>query len=422
MSIELIALIILFIVIAIGFWKKANVGLLAIAAAVVLGYGSGQYTGKDIIKGFSSSLFMTLLGVTLFFGLVQTNGCIELFMKKVTKVFGKKVWMIPILMYIIGWIIAAIGPGCVPALAFVGAVAIPLAHETEYDPVMLMLIGFMGSYGGRFSPITPEGVLINNLMTQQGATGFNMPVFINATLGSIILSVIPFMYYKGYKVKATGGLSDNKTNLEKFNSKQIFALFSILGMIVCVIFLKMDVGLASFLVSAILILTKTGSEKEAIKNVPWSTLIMVCGVGVLMNLIIGTGGIKLLATTMASIMTPGTAAGITGITAAVMSWFSSAIGVVMPTLIPTVGTIVEQVGGSTSAIELVTVISIFSSVAGISPASTGGAIILGAYHGDPTFSKEKRGERLFIECLIWAVVIVVFLAIITFTGIFGIIG
>lgn len=420
MNIGLIALIILFIVIAIGFWEKANVGLLAIAAAVILGYGSGKFTGKEIIKGFSSSLFMTLLGVTLFFGLVQTNGCIELLMKKITKAFGKQVWMIPILMYLIGWLIAAIGPGCVPALAFVAAIAIPLAHETRYDPVMLMLIGDMGSYGGRFSPITPEGVLVNNLMSEQRFTAFSLPVFINATLGSIILAIIPFMFYKGYKVKASGTITGQK-ELDKFSAKQIFALFSIVVMIIGVIFLKMDVGLASFLVAVVLILTKTGDEKEAIKNIPWGTLIMVCGVGVLMNLVIGTGGIDLLASSMASIMTPGSAAGITGITAAVMSWFSSAIGVVMPTLIPTIGTIVEQVGGSTSGIELVTVIAIFSSVAGISPASTGGAIIMGAYDGDPIFKEQKR-DKLFIECLAWAAVSVMVLAVITFIGVFGIIG
>ncbi|MEG2393631.1 MAG: SLC13 family permease [Ruthenibacterium sp.] len=138
MDIGLIALIVLVIVIALGFWKKMNVGLLAIAAATVLGYASGLFTGKEIIKGFSSSLFMTLLGVTFLFGVVQSNGCLEKLMRKSVAIFGKQVWMVPILMYIMGWVMSAIGPGCVPTLAFVAAVAIPLAHATGYNPIMLM--------------------------------------------------------------------------------------------------------------------------------------------------------------------------------------------------------------------------------------------------------------------------------------------
>jgi di/tricarboxylate transporter len=419
MDIGSIALIMLFVVIAIGFWKKLNVGILAIAAAVILGYGSGEFKGKQIIGGFSSSLFMTLLGVTLFFGLVQYSGALELLMRKLVAFFGKQVWMIPIMIYVIGFTIAAVGPGCVPALAFVAALSIPLSHQTGFDAVMLMLIGDMGTFGGRFSPITPEGVLIFNLMDKQGFAGFSLPVFINATIGSILLALLPYLYYKGYKVRANSEIK--AVALEKFTVKQFIALASIVVMVLGVIFLKMDVGLASFLVAIFLILTGVGSEKEAIKSVPWNTIIMVTGVGVLMNIVISTGGIDTLAASMAKMMTPKTATAIMGTSAGVMSWFSSAIGVVMPTLIPTVGSVATQVGGNIPVTPLVTVIGIFASVAGISPASTGGAIILGAYSGDPEYGKSKRNEKLFIECLIWSVVFVIILALFALLGVFGVI-
>ncbi|MEG2697427.1 MAG: C4-dicarboxylate ABC transporter, partial [Ruthenibacterium sp.] len=91
-------------------------------------------------------LFMTLLGVTFLFGVVQSNGCLEKLMRKSVAVCGKQVWMVPILMYIMGWVMSAIGPGCVPTLAFVAAVAIPLAHATGYNPIMLMMIGDVATY------------------------------------------------------------------------------------------------------------------------------------------------------------------------------------------------------------------------------------------------------------------------------------
>lgn len=423
MNMGLFVLVLLFAVVAVGFWKKINVGFLSIAVAVAFGYGTGLYAAKDIIGGFSASLFMTLLGVTLFFGLVQSNGCIELVMKKLVALFGKQIWMIPILVYVVGFSLAAIGPGCVPALAFVAAMAIPLSHQTGYNPIMLMIIGDMGSYSGRFSPITPEGVLITRLLSDQGITANLVPIIINALIGTVILSVVVFIVYKGYRVRASDSQIETgeRSVSEKFNWKHIVALVSIAVMIMIVIIWNMDVGLASFLVAAVLSLTGAGDEKAAVKNVPWGTLMMVCGVGVLMKMVIGTGGIDVLSGAMASVMTSSTAPAITGVMAAVMSWFSSAIGVVFPTLIPTVSSIAANVGGGVSPMALVSTIAIFASVAGLSPASTAGAIIMGACEADPIYKKEKTGDKLFIEMLKWAVVCIAILAILAFTGVFGII-
>ena len=51
MNIGIVALLILVAVIAIGFFRKLNVGVLAMAAAVILGYVSGDYTTKEIVAG-----------------------------------------------------------------------------------------------------------------------------------------------------------------------------------------------------------------------------------------------------------------------------------------------------------------------------------------------------------------------------------
>ena len=63
-SIALISLVVLIAVIAVGFVMKKNVGLIAVLAAWIFGavIGTGD---SDIIKGFSSSTFIMLLGVSL---------------------------------------------------------------------------------------------------------------------------------------------------------------------------------------------------------------------------------------------------------------------------------------------------------------------------------------------------------------------
>ena len=418
MNIGLVALIVLFIVIVLGFWKKMNVGLLAISATVILGF-IADISAKEIIKGFSGSMFMTLLGIMFLFSVVQKSGALENLMKRVVGKLGRFVWFIPILMYLTGYVISAVGPGCVPALVLVAAISIPIAKQTGYNPIMLMLIGDSATYAGRFTAITPEGVLVSQLMGDQGITGVLMPLVINATVVTIVLSIIFYVAYKGYKVKT----DTNKivlTKAEPFTLKQYFALGGIVALVVGILVLNINVGLAGFLIASVLLLFNVVTEKEALAGIGWNTIILVCGVGVLMNVVISTGGITILANALSSIMVPFTAASITGLTAGIMSWFSSTLGVVLPTLLPTIGTIVENVGG-VSAVEILSVVAITSSFAGFSPASTVGAIIMSSCASDEKY-KEMDQSKMFMELFLWSVFCVIFITVIALTGVFGIIA
>lgn len=419
MELGVVSLVILVVVILLGFVLKLNVGILAITAAAILGSVSGRFTGKEIIAGFSSSLFLTLLGVTLFFGIVQENGCLEIVMKRIIGLTGKHIWAVPIMIFLVGFIVAAIGPGCVPAMAFSAAIALPLAHGSGYNPLMLLIIGNLGTYSGRFSPITPEGVLINSILNEQDIFISPLKLILGPFVGTVILMVVVFIGFKGYKVKASDVTAQAKQDVQILDSKHWLVLASVLAMILLVIFGGVDVGLSSFIVSTVLLVFGIADEKKAFARVPWSTLLLVCGVGVLMNLVISTGGIDMLANYMSSIMTPRSASGIIGVVAAVMSWFSSAIGVVWPTLLPTLGKIIENVGGNVEAGGMVSTILLFASVAGLSPASTGGAIIMGACAGDPACAEKHPSDKNFITLLLWAFGTVGILAILGFIGVFN---
>ena len=187
MNIALISLAVLIAAILIGFFRKMNVGLIAILAVTIFASFISS-TDKDVIKGFSSGLFIMLLGVSFLCAVGITNGSLELLAKKVLRLSGGHAFIAPIMLYLIGYGIAAIGPGCVPALGIVAALSLPLAKTTGYSSTMLAIIGEMGSFAGRFSPITPESALIRELAAPQGIQGYEIDVLIYATITTIILA------------------------------------------------------------------------------------------------------------------------------------------------------------------------------------------------------------------------------------------
>ena len=389
-SLALVSLIVLVAVILIGFFRKVNVGLVAILAVTIFGMFIGQSDSKTI-GGFSASLFIMLLGVSFLCSVAISNGSLELMSKKFLKLSGGHAIVAPILIYLIGAGIAAIGPGCVPALGIVAALSLPLGKSTGYNSVMLALVGEIGSFAGRFSPITPESVLIRSLAEPQGISGYQVPLIIYAVVTTVVLSLVVFFVFKSLKVQTTRMEAEE---LPKFTPHQILTLLGFVVVIVACAFFKRNVGLISFAVGIFLILIKAADEKVVFKTISWSTLLMVTGFGMLMEAVINVGGVALLSNGLASIMTPRTAVAIQGLTGGIMSWFSSAIGVVWPTLVPTVGDIATKVGVSPNG--LISIMALTAAFAGLSPASTGGGLIMAANATDPEFTKEKE-NKLFVQ-------------------------
>jgi di/tricarboxylate transporter len=418
MDLAIVSLVLLVVVIAIGFKKKVNLGILAIFVAVLFGAVLGV-KDSEIIKGFSSNLFIMLLGITLLCSIAEVNGSVTLFAKKCTALVGNKTWLAPIMIWFIGALISGAGPGSIPSLGIVCAIAAPFGIATGYDPIMMCAIGEAGIFFGRFTPITTDCSVISAYAFPQGYTQFFGSLMKIALFISIVESIAIFVAFKGYKVKSD--VVKEKEELPPFSKSQIMTLLGFGVLIVTVLGLRKNVGLVGFSVSSILILLGAVNEKKAIAKVPWGTLVMITGVGMLMKLVVKAGGINLLVNALSSIMTPGTAAAITGAMAGVMSWFSSATGVVFPTMIPMVSGLVENMGGQVNPNVLISMISICAAYAGLSPASTGGALILAASAGDSEVSAEKE-SYLFAKMFAVSAGALLIIVLLAFTGVMDVLA
>lgn len=163
MNLGLISLIALLAAIVIGFARNCNVGILCIGFAMLLSIACG-IDAKELIKGFSSSLFLQMVGITYLFGVIHGNGTLELLARKMVGLTGKRTHLIPFVMYILGFIICAVGPGAIPSLAIIPVIAIPVALSAGVNPIMTAIIGDLGIMSGRMSPLTPESAVVRELM------------------------------------------------------------------------------------------------------------------------------------------------------------------------------------------------------------------------------------------------------------------
>lgn len=194
---DIISLIVFVVLIVLAFWRKVNMGVLAFAAALILGRILGM-TDKDIVKTLSSSLFVTLTGITLLFAAVNSTGAFEMLSHKIVAVTGKRVWVLPIIAYMVGFILSAIGPGAIPPTTLVVTLTVSIAISAGYNPIMMGIIGGLGLMGGRVCAWTPEGALVSTLAAEQGLeTGVILPVFAFQVITTVLFAIGLFFCIQG---------------------------------------------------------------------------------------------------------------------------------------------------------------------------------------------------------------------------------
>ena len=110
MNMAIASLIALALAIVLGFVRKLNVGIVAIALAYIIGIAYGL-SAKDITGGFSSSMAMTMIGVMYLFAIVSKNGTLELLAKKITGLARGNRYLLYVAIYVIGIILSGVGPG-----------------------------------------------------------------------------------------------------------------------------------------------------------------------------------------------------------------------------------------------------------------------------------------------------------------------
>ena len=409
---ELITLLALVFAIFLGFIRKVNTGLISIGVAYIVGYGLVGMSGKEIIAGFPTSLFFMLLGMTLLFSIAKSNGTMEYIARKFVSLTGGKTKLIPILFFVFSAVAAAVGPGPIVITALMMPIAMAVAKTEDISDILIATIVISGSLAGGLSPLAASGIIASNLAVEIGIDNYT-PIFICCIIAGIIQGIACYIVFGGHKLKNKKGAS---SKLDKMSLHQVYTSIVILGVIIGILVFKLDIGLTAFVGGALLLVLGAAKQDEAIKGIAWPTLLLVAGVALLVNVVNVSGGIDMLAAFLASIMNGTTASGILAITGGLMSSVSSASGVVMPTLIPTVPTVVAELGGSVSPSALVAGIVWGAHAVTYSPLSTLGALAM----ANVTDRVDKN--KIFNALLISAIASTLFAGLLGVVGLYGFFG
>jgi di/tricarboxylate transporter len=406
MPVELISILVLAAIFLIATVRPVNLGALAIVAAFIVGISvlDGKDVGEKtdtILSGFPGDLFVILAGVTFLFAIAKGNGTVDWLVHAAIRAVGGRIGLIPWVMFLVTACLTAVGAVVPASVAIIAPIGMGFALRYKINPMLMGLLIINGASAGGFSPLSIFGGITNGVVQKAHLPGSPTVLFLGSFFFNLALSLIAFFLWGGRELfgrrvddagtgdaPATGGTVASAegaggtatatvapSDLDEtitLDRDRVLTLVGLLGLAAGALFFDLNVGMLAITVGAVLTLISPASAKDAVNQIAWPTVLLVCGIVMYVSVMDTMGTIDWLGGKVAAVGAPLLAALITCFIGGAVSAFASTTGILgalIPLAVPFL-TGTDAVG----AVGVITALAISSSVVDSSPFSTSGAL------------------------------------------------
>jgi di/tricarboxylate transporter len=443
LSVEVISILVLAGIFLLATVRPVNLGALAIVAAFILGITAlkGADVGEKtdaIFAGFPGDLFVILAGVTFLFAIAKNNGTVDWLVAAAIRAVGGRIGLIPWVMFAVTACLTAIGAVVPASVAIISPIGMGFAVRYKINPMLMGLMIINGASAGGFSPMSIFGGITNGVVKKAGLPGDPTMLFLSSFLFNLALSLVAFFLFGGPQLfgrradevddeaeadlgtghpggetaasaqdagSSGGGVATATTTTTgtagteiALDRDRILTLIGLVALAVGALFFDLNVGLVAITVAAILTLISPASAKDAVNQIAWPTVLLVCGIVMYVSVMENVGTIKWLGDEVATIGAPLLAALIICFIGGAVSAFASTTGI-LGALIPLAVPFLTG-NHAVGAVGVITALAISSSVVDSSPFSTSGALVVAN-------SPEDRRDGVYKGLIRWGFSMVV---------------
>ena len=408
MNLAWVSLAALIIAITLSMVSQVNVGVVSLAFAWIVGVYMGGLPLNTVIGTFPVQLLLTLVGVTLLFGMANTNGTLGRIASRAVMLCRGNAGLIPIMFFFISLGLATIGPGNIATTAILAPMAMAVGARAAIPPFLMALMVGNGAQAGALSPFAPTGVIVNGIMDKIQLSGHQWQTYGNNLGAHAVVTFIGYFALGGLKLftrkpkiaplmaqsdQAGARAEEEMVAIEPFEWVHWLTVVILATLVVGVVKFEWQVGMAALTCAAVLSLFGAGNEKEAIRKMPWGVVLMVCGVTVLIGVLEKTQGMSLFTDLLAKISSPGSVTFMIALVTGAVSVYSSTSGVVLPAFLPTAPGLAAQIG--VDPLRIASAMYVGGHLVDLSPLSTIGALCIAA------LPHEADTKKLFNQLLAW---------------------
>ncbi|WP_327302328.1 SLC13 family permease [Streptomyces sp. NBC_01298] len=442
MTLQLIALGVLALAFFVASVRSVHMGALTLAAALGVGLAAGQPV-KEILGGFPVSVVLLLLGVTYLFGIARSNGTLDVIVDVVVRRAGTRGALLPWVFFALSAGVGSLGSPL--AAVVIAPIALSFARRAGRDPSAIGIAVITGASTGGFAPTSLFGILTVGIAERGGIDVNPMLLFGYVFAVNAVLLLVATLVFRrpgrpvedaddtggaggsggsggsggeGSDGDAAGGPADAAPlsgtggtaiavrpapapapaltgaggSSNDGRAFRIATLLAIAALVVAVVGLTLadvnaDAGTIALGLGVLLSLAFPGPTATAVRQIDWSTILLVSGVLTYIGVLERLGALDLLGDLAKSLQSPLLAAFVLCLTGALVSAFASTtgiLGILIPLALPLVA------AGSIPGAGLVMAVAVCSSLVDTTPFSTAGAAVVAS---GPDEGERRRMSR-----------------------------
>jgi di/tricarboxylate transporter len=429
MSPELLSILVLGLIFVIATVLPVNIGVLAFVAAFLVGTLVADQSTDDIIAGFPSDLFLTLVGITFLFAVAQNNGTVDWLIDLAVRAVRGRIGAIPWIMFALAAVLTAVGAVSPGAVAIIAPIALGFAAQYQISPLLMGLMVIHGAQAGGFSPISIYGGITNGVVEEAGLPLNEVATFLASLVVNLAVAVLLFVVMGGRDLlrrraevpEAPAGEGDGngprvlaaspqqgaqvygdaemearteERELERpretpeareapeapddqpqpSRAYQLLTVAGILTLAALTLFFELDIGFVAITIGLVLVLIAPQLQRRAVGQVPWPEILLITGVGTYVGVLEEMGTIDYVGESVADLASPLLVALLLCFIGAVVSAFASStavLGSLIPLAVPFL-----QAGTGVSPVGFIAAMAVSSTIVDVSPFSTNGALVL----------------------------------------------
>lgn len=398
---SLLIAIALVVSVGVSYRTKLNTGLLAIAFAYLIGVFVLHLSPADVTAMWPVSIFFAIFAVTLFFSVAIENGTLELVAQRMLYRSRGLTWGLSLVFFFTAMVVAGLGAGFYAVMVFLAPAALLIATQVKIEPLLAGLSVIVGAQAGSNLMTSLNGVIFRSLFEKLGyssskAFGISLSIFVAYLVMTLLAVTGLTLYFRRKAIRSGQEHHHARLTMERpagFDRRQritlaLIGLFLLLALVPSILHvLFKDVGLfgtwtdnidpplLGVTLAVVALLLRVADSDKVIQRIPWNVLIMISGVGMLIQVAVAAGTISQIADWLSGGHLPKDLVPLfLALVAAVITTFSSYIGVTAPALFPVIPAIAAGTNLSPTLLFVCATIGGLSMA--ISPYSEGGAMVM----------------------------------------------
>lgn len=418
----------IFLSIILGTKTRCNLGIAGLSFAFLIGLLLMEKTAAEVVGYFPTTLFFTMMIVSFFYGYAAENQSLKVLSKWMIYICRAKLQILPLVLYLVTFVISATGAGAGATPVIMAPIAFSLAEQIGFSPVVAVLSVNLGALGGGIQAWTSSGAMFHGIaetylgMHAADAAGWSYG-FVLLWVPAVFFLLV-YLWYQRNTNMAVVELSKPES-LDSEQKRTIWVIVLVMVLVIAPVLVnvlldfpaakwfssKFDIKVLCTLGIVLNSALRNGNTQRVIREyIPWTTIIMVCGMATMISMIVETGVADMVGSWLGTNLKPSFVIPLITLASGLLSFVTTGPAVIFPLFMPMFAVLSEASG--ISVVALTTALFAGAGSTGMSPFSQGGAVALAGCRN------EVVREKLWPRQVQYSLMFLAFYVLIGFTGFF----